>query len=60
MKSFTHQVRLENGTIGDVTTTLKASELLGRYAMASVEIDGEIRQVYGVVEHVYVQEELNL
>ena len=60
MKSFTHQVRLENGTIGDVTTTLKASELQGRYAMANVEIDGETRQVRGVVEHVYVQEELGL
>ena len=60
MKSFTHQVRLENGTIGEVTTGLKPKELLGRYAMASVEIDGETRQVYGVVEHVYVQEELGL
>ena len=60
MKSFTHQVRLENGTIGDVTTTLKASELQGRYAMVSVEIEGETPQVYGVVAHVYVQEELNL
>jgi len=58
--THTHTVRLECGTIGEVTTGLKAKELLGRYAMASVEIDGETRQVYGVVEHVYKQEELNL
>ena len=58
--THTHTVRLACGTIGEVTTGLKAKELLGRYAMASVEIDGETRQVRGVVEHVYVQEELNL
>jgi len=56
----THTVRLACGTIGEVTTGLKTKELLGRYAMASVEIDGETRQVYGVVEHVYVQTKLDL
>ena len=55
-----HTVRLEGGVIGIVVTSLKPKELLGRYAMASVDIGGETRQVYGVVEHVYVQEELNL
>ena len=55
-----HTVRLEGGVMGVCFTSLKAKELLGRYAMASVEIDGETRQVYGVVEHVYVQEELGL
>ena len=55
-----HTVRLKSGVIGIVVTSLKPKELLGRYAMASVEIDGETRQVYGVVDHVYVQEELNL
>ena len=55
-----HTVRLEGGVIGIVVTSLKHKELLGRYAMASVEIDGETRQVRGVVEHVYVQEELEL
>ena len=58
--AHTHTVRLACGTIGEVTTGLKPKELQGRYAMASVEIDGEARQVYGVVEHVYVQEELGL
>ena len=58
--THTHAVRLACGTIGEVTTGLKASELTGRYAMANVEIDGETRQVRGVVEHVYVQEELEL
>ena len=55
-----HTVRLESGVIGIVVTSLKPKELLGRYAMASVEIDGETRQVRGVVEHVYVQTELDL
>ena len=55
-----HTVRLKSGVIGIVVTSLKPKELLGRYAMASVEIDGEARQVYGVVEHVYVQTELDL
>ena len=58
--THTHTVRLACGTIGEVTTGLKAKELLGRYAMASVEIDGEVRQVYGVVEHIYVQLEIDL
>ena len=58
--THTHTVRLECGAIGEVTTGLKPKELLGRYAMASVEIDGETRQVRGVVDHVYVQEELEL
>jgi len=58
--THTHAVRLECGTIGEVTTGLKAKELLGRYAMANVEIDGETRQVRGVVDHVYVQGELEL
>lgn len=58
--THTHQVRLDNGLIGDVTTGLKAKELLNRYAMASCEIDGEIRQVYGVVELVLEQLELNV
>lgn len=60
MPMNTHTVRLACGTIGEVTTGLKAKELLGRYAMASVEIDGETRQVYGVVEMVYEQLELNV
>jgi len=55
-----HNVRLKSGVIGIVVTSLKPKELVGRYAMASVEIDGETRKVRGVVEHVYVQEELNL
>ena len=55
-----HTVRLKSGVIGIVVTSLKPKELLGRCAMASVEIDGEKRNVYGVVEHVYMQEELNL
>ena len=60
MKIFTHQVRLESGTIGDVVTTLKASELEGRLAMAMTTIDGEIVKQYGIVSHVYVQHELEL
>ena len=55
-----HTVRLKSGVIGVCVTSLKTKEMLGRYAMESVEIDGETRQVYGVVEHVYKQEELNL
>ena len=55
-----HTVRLKIGVIGIVVTSLKPKELLVRYAMASVEIDGETRQVRGVVEHVYVQTELDL
>jgi len=31
----THTVRLECGTIGEVTTGLKAKELVGRYAKAA-------------------------
>ena len=60
MKSFTHQVRLESGTIGDVTTTLKASELEGRVAMATYELNGETVKQSGIVAHVYLQGELEL
>ena len=55
-----HNVRLESGVIGVCVTSLKPKELTGRYAMANVEIDGDTRQVRGVVEHVYVQTELGL
>ena len=60
MKSLTHQVRLENGTIGDVTTTLKASELTGRVAMVTYELDGETVKQSGIVAHVFTQGELEL
>ena len=60
MKPFTHQVRLESGTIGDVTTTLKASELKGRVAMVTYELDGETVKQSGIVAHVFTQGELEL
>ena len=60
MKPFTHQVRLENGTIGDVTTTLKAPELTGRVAMVTYELDGETVKQSGIVAHVFTQGELEL
>ena len=60
MKTFTHQVRLESGTIGDVVTTLKANELEGRLAMAMTTIDGETVKQSGIVSHVYEQGELEL
>ncbi len=56
----THQVRLHNGTIGDVRTTLKPNELHGRFVLAITTIDGETVKRYGTVSHVYEQHELDL
>ena len=55
-----HQVRLESGTIGEVCTTLKARELLGRLVMCQFDRDGELVKESGRVAHVYEQLELNV
>lgn len=56
----THQCRLDSGEIGEVSTTLKPRELIGRYVMLSFEVEGEILRKYGTCVHVYIQEELDL
>lgn len=56
----TYQVRLNCGFIGTVTTPLKEHEQIGRVAMATTEIDGQRVKKHGIVQHVYVQEELEL
>ena len=53
MREQTYQVRMQNGVIGDVTTTLKANELLHRFAMCLYTVDGEVRKAYGTVAYIY-------
>lgn len=48
----THQCRLDSGEIGEVSTTLKPRELIGRYVMLSFEVDGEIIRKHGYVVEV--------
>ena len=58
--TYTHQVRMQSGVVGDVTTTLKAHELVGKFAMCLSTSDGEILKAYGVVLHIFEQLELNV
>lgn len=56
----THQIRLQNGVIGELCTTLKPRELIGRPVLIKAEIDEETVSVAGVVQHVFEQGQLAL
>ncbi|MGL4517344.1 MAG: hypothetical protein ACRCUH_11725 [Shewanella sp.] len=58
--TYTHQVKMQSGVIGDITTSLKAKELVGKFAMCLYTSDGELVKEYGTVSHVYEQLELNV
>lgn len=56
----THQVRLQSGVIGELSTTLKPRELLGRPVLIKAEIGEETVSVAGIVVHVFEQGQLAL